>query len=330
MHQALEFLAKNGPWVMFLVLFSEQAGLPLPASPFLLVAGALAREEKLAGWPALAAAIGGSMLADGLWFYIGRRVGHRAIKFLCRVSQEPDSCVRHTQDLTARYGLGGLIFGKFIPGISTLLPPLAGYSGMNLKRFLMADLASSLAYCGGLMALGFACSSQLEKVLAALGELGNGALRVLVLVLAAWLGFKILQRQRQLRQLRMPRISPEELYQQLQSTPRPLIFDLRSRADLAVEPWLLPGAVTVELDQIQARQTEFPADAEIITYCACPNEATSAKASLLLKKHGVSRTRPLLGGLDAWRERKFPVVPYEDAQPHPLTAKEVVLEGEER
>src|SRR3989454_6856264 len=134
MTETLGFLVRHGPSVLFAAVFVEQMGVPLPAAPWLLAAGALAGTGKINWFTALSAATFGSILADLIWFYLGRYRGQRVLGFLCRISLEPDSCVRRTQDIFTRYGMRGVMVAKFIPGLSTLAPPLAGSSGVRANR----------------------------------------------------------------------------------------------------------------------------------------------------------------------------------------------------
>src|SRR5216117_3154483 len=149
MNEILEFVVRHGAAVLFAAVFVEQIGIPLPAAPWLLAAGALSGAGKMNWAVALGAATLASMLADLIWFYLGRYAGHRVLNFLCRISLEPDSCVRRTQDVFTRYGMRGVVAAKFIPGLSTLAPPLAGSSGVSAPRFFFFDGLGSLAYGGG-------------------------------------------------------------------------------------------------------------------------------------------------------------------------------------
>src|SRR6266436_2136063 len=203
MKETLEFLVRHGTAVLFAAVFVEQMGLPLPAAPWLLAAGALAGTGKMSWFVALSAAAFGSVLADLIWFYLGRHGGHRVLSLLCRISLEPDSCVRRTQDLFARYGMRGVVGAKFIPGLSTLAPPLAGSSGVSAPRFLFFDGLGSLLYGGGFLLVGVIFSHQLEQVIVAFGSLGGSALALVAGLLALYLGYKYFQRHRLLRDLRM-------------------------------------------------------------------------------------------------------------------------------
>ncbi len=303
----IQYLASHGvPFVFFAVL-AEQLGLPLPAMPLLLAAGALSATRHLSFLPCLEASIIACLIADTLWFYLGRLRGGQVLGLLCRISLEPDSCIRRTMDAYARYGMNGLIFAKFLPGMSTLAPPLAGMSGTSVGRFLIFDSLGSLVYCGGLLVLGLMFNSQLARIGAALAGIGGSALVLLAALVAAYIAMKFWRRQRLLRELRMARITVDELRRMQDAGESPVILDLRTEAELASDPSIIIGAVHVNLNDIEVWHHGFPRDQEIILYCSCPNEVTSARVTLMLRRKGFTRVRPLLGGIDAWRRSSFPM-----------------------
>ena len=309
MTETLGFLVRHGPGVLFAAVFVEQMGVPLPAAPWLLAAGALAATNNINWFAALASATFGSLLADLIWFYLGRYGGHRVLDLLCRISLEPDSCVRRTQDVFTRYGMRGVVAAKFIPGLSTLAPPLAGSSGVSAPRFFLFDGLGSFLYPASFMLLGALFSRQLEEVIAALASLGSGALGVVIALAALYIGYKYYQRQRLLKELRMARITVDELHQKLETGENPIILDLRSHAELERDPSLIRGARHMTMEEVKLWQHEIPRDRDIILYCSCPNEVSSARTALLLHRNGILRVRPLLGGIDAWRERNYPTEP---------------------
>src|SRR5438093_2349728 len=268
MNETIEFLVRHGVAVLFAAVFVEQMGVPLPAAPWLLAAGALAGTGKMNWLVALSAAAVGSVLADLIWFYLGRYGGQRMLNLLCRISLEPDSCVRRTQDLFTRYGMRGVIVAKFIPGLSTLAPPLAGSSGVGAPRFFFFDGLGSLLYAGCFIVLGVLFSHQLEQVIVALASLGRSALGLVVGLVALYIGYKYYQRQRLLKELRMARITVDELHQKLETGENPSILDLRSESELERDPALIRGARHITMDDVQARQHEIPRDRDIILYCS--------------------------------------------------------------
>ncbi len=307
MNEAIEFLVRHGAAVLFAAVFIEQMGVPLPATPWLLAAGALAGAGKMNWVVGLGAAAFGSVVADFIWFYLGRHYGNRVLNLLCRISLEPDSCVRRTQDVFTRYGMRGVVAAKFIPGLSTLAPPLAGSSGVSAARFFSFDGAGSLLYAGAFILVGVLFSHQLEQVIDALASLGGSAVALVAGLVALYIAYKFFQRHRLLRELRMARISVDELHQKLQAGEDPLILDLRSHSELEQNPSLIRGALHMTMDEVEHRQLEIPRDRDIVLYCSCPNEVSSARIALLLHHKGISRVRPLLGGIDAWRERNYPL-----------------------
>ena len=307
MTQTTQFLIDHGLPLVFAAVFVEQMGLPLPALPWLLAAGALSATGEFNLPLGLAAAVIACLVADAIWFYLGRHRGSRVLSLLCRISLEPDSCVRRTQDLFSKYGMRGVLLSKFLPGMSTVAPPLAGMSGIGLGRFLFVDGVGSLLYGGCLLGLGFAFSRQIDEIGAAITQIGGSSLGLIIGLVALYVAYKYLQRQRLLRSLRMARITVGELRQKLDSGEAPLIFDLRSSAAVEQDPIFIQGAIHLRMEDIDQRAHEFPRDRDIIVYCSCPNEVSSARVALRLQRRGFSRVRPLLGGIDAWRELNYPM-----------------------
>jgi membrane protein DedA with SNARE-associated domain/rhodanese-related sulfurtransferase len=307
MNESLEFLVRHGATVLFAALFVEQIGVPLPAVPWLLAAGALAGTGKMNWAVALSAAALGSVLADLIWFYLGRHRGQRVLSLLCRISLEPDSCVRRTGNLFTRYGMPAVVVAKFVPGLSTLVPPLAGNAGVSAVRFIIFDGLGSLLYGGCFMLVGVLFSRQLEQIINALTGLGHGALGVVAGLAALYIAFKYFQRQRLLSELRMARITVDELFQKQEAGENPFVLDLRSPLELEQDPLLIRGAFHMSMDEVRLRHQVIPRDREVVLYCSCPNEVSSARVALQLHRNGISRVRPLLGGIDVWRDRNYPM-----------------------
>lgn len=309
MSETSQFLINHGLPLVFAAVFVEQMGLPLPALPWLLAAGALSATGKFSLPLGLGVTVFACLIADAVWFYLGRYRGNQVLALLCRISLEPDSCVRRTQNVFTKYGLRGVLIAKFVPGMSTVAPPLAGMSGISAGKFLFVDGAGSLLYGGCLLGFGYFFSHQIDQIGAAIARVGGSALGLVIGLATLYIGYRIWQRQRLLRELRMARITVDELRQKLDAGETPLIFDLRSSAAVEQDPTLIQGAIHLSMEDIEKRVSEFPRDRDIIVYCSCPNEVSSARLALQLQRKGFTRVRPLLGGIDAWRGQNYPTQP---------------------
>lgn len=306
MTQTSQFLISHGLPLVFGAVLVEQIGLPLPALPWLLAAGALSATGQFSLPLGIAVTVLACLMADTFWFYLGRHRGNQVLGLLCRISLEPDSCVRRTQNAFTRYGLRGLLVVKFLPGLDTAAPPLAGMSGMSASRFLGVDAAGSLLYGGCFLGIGHLFSRQIGQIGAAITRIGGSALALLGGLAALYISYKYWQRRRLLHELRMARITADELRKKLDMGENPVILDLRSSAELAQDPAVILGAIHLGLDEIEKRHGEFPHDRDIIVYCSCPNEVTSARVALSLQRKGFTHVRPLQGGIDAWRKNNYP------------------------
>src|SRR5215468_5014278 len=190
MSQTTQFLINHGLPLVFAAVFVEQMGLPLPALPWLLAAGALSAIGKFNLAFGLLATVVACLLADTLWFYLGRYRGNQVLALLCRISLEPDSCVRRTQNVFTKYGLPGVLVAKFVPGMSTVAPPVAGMSNISAWRFLSVDGIGSLLYGGCCLGLGFFFNRQIDQILAALGRIGGSALTLLAGLVVLFVAYK--------------------------------------------------------------------------------------------------------------------------------------------
>lgn len=267
MDRAIEFLIQHGYAVLVIWVFAEQFGFPISSIPLLLAGGALAAAGNLGLAGVLLFPVAGSLLADSIWFEIGRRRGSKVLNLLCRMSLKPDSCVRNTENLFARRGSNALVVAKFVPGFSMVAPPLAGMFGMRLIRFWMYDGAGALAYIGAFVGLGYAFSHQLEAMVVIALGLGAWLLVLLVTGLVCYVAWKYLQRRSFLRKLRISRIAPEELKRKLDAGEVVTIVDLRHSMDFESDPNTIPGALFVPSEEFEQRYREIPRGRELILFC---------------------------------------------------------------
>lgn len=268
MNELLPVLERYGTALLFLFVLVEQTGLPLPAAPALLAAGALAGFGKLSFAAALLAAATATTLADSLWYHLGRSRGQWILRLLCRLSLEPANCVRRTHHWFGRYGEKALLVAKFIPGFGTASVALSGMTRMPWPRFLLWDSAGSLLWAGCYMALGWLFRNQLELVVLRLEQTGTGLAWTLAGLVVLGSALKFWGRRRFLRQLREARITPEELWEKLGRGENVVIVDLRRSAEWGDSgATVVRGAIRIAPEELEARHQEIPRDREIILYC---------------------------------------------------------------
>ena len=263
----LFFLIQHGYEVLFFWVLLEQLGLPIPAAPLLLAAGALVGSGNLQILPIFLAIWSASLIADLSWYTLGKRRGEKVIPFLCRISLSPDSCVGRAKDIFSRQGVRSLLVAKFLPGVNTITPPLAGIFRMKLYRFIFWDTLGIFLWVIVLVGLGYQFSDQMEWLAEQIMRLGNGVGVILFGGLAGTVAWKAWQRQRLLRQLPWLRISPEEVKEKLENENRPLILDVRTALDIQSKPQHLPGAFHLPLNRVRHDAQRIPRDREVILYC---------------------------------------------------------------
>lgn len=267
MHRAFEFLIHHGHAVLFIWVLIEQLGVPIPAMPLLLAAGALAGTGHLNFFACLLFAVLGALTSDSVWFQLGRHEGIKILQLLCRISLEPDSCVRRTEGIFAKQGARSLLVAKFLPGLGLVTPPLAGIFRMRFRRFLLFDGIGSTLWAGAFLALGYIFAGQIERVAANLASLGGWLLVLAVAALAAYIVFKFIARQRFLRELRIARITVDELKEKLDAGEQITIVDLRHSLDFEAEPEVIPGALHMEAKELEQKNDRLPRGGEVVLYC---------------------------------------------------------------
>ncbi len=296
--QISESLQRDAVWVVFLNVLLQQAGLPVPAVPTLLLAGSLAVSSgQLAN--ILAAAIVASVIADWMWYLAGRVFGYRVLSGLCKLSINPGSCVSQTEARFVRWGLGSLVIAKFIPGFSTVAPPIAGSLRMALPGFLLAAAAGAALWAGLALGAGWILRREVQTVISALDEQAGSVLVVVVGIVAIWLGWKLWQKYRFRQWSAVPHITPAELLSAMEAQQPLLLLDLRG-ASMVAETGPIVGATIAEHDRLLDAVGNWPRSQAIVTLCACPEDAGAVQAARRLLAEGYLSVRPLKGGYEAW------------------------------
>ena len=302
----IQEVIRHGYWWLFLAALLERIGLPLLVTPIVVGAGAVAGMGQASLLLVIAVTVIAAEMGDLLWYELGRSRGASVLRILCKVSLSPDSCLRKSEDALGRHTTSALIYSKFLPAVGRLAAPVAGLAEMPRDRFLLVNALGSLVWAACFAFVGYIPARKLPVDV--LLETAAGWLLVaLVLVLAGNVIWRYVQRQRFIRSLRVSRIAVDEVKAALDRGEHPFIVDLRHVLEFVVDPRTVPSAVRISPDELPARHAEIPRDRDVILYCTCPSEATSAKVAMDLKKIGISRVRPLAGGLKAWQDRGYPV-----------------------
>lgn len=268
MDEAIQFLMEHAYALLFWLVLLEQIGLPIPSVPLLLAAGALAGAGTMDFAFASGLAIIAALTADLFWYYRGRYRGGRVLNLLCRISLEPESCARRTETMFARHGAYSLLIAKFVPGLNTAAPPLAGVFRMPLSRFMLFDGLGALFWVAAFAGLGYVFSEQLEQIAVHFLRWGSGLAVVVVGSLAAYMLWRYIQRQRFLRNLRIARISPGELMDRLAAGDALMIVALRQPLDVEAFPYMIAGALRLSLEEVEHRHAETPRDRDVVLYCS--------------------------------------------------------------
>ena len=267
MAEIIQFLLHHGYLVLFVAVFLEQFGVPVPSAPVLLAGGALSAHGNLTYALVFFLSVVAALMGDLAWYELGRRRGRRVLHFICRISLEPDSCVRNTEEVFTRHGGRVLLLAKFIPALGIAAPPMAGLLRMSLIRFLLYDTAGSALWVFTFTGLGYLFSEQIEEIALFLSSMGIWAVILALGSLACYIIWKYLQRRRFLDRLRVSRIAPEEVMQKISAGEDIFIVDLRNKLALQADEAGLPGAVHIEPDEIEKRHREIPKDRDIVLYC---------------------------------------------------------------
>ena len=312
---ALAFFVQYAYGIIFCWVILEQLGVPIPSVPVLLTAGTLSATHRLHASYALADVVLACVIADSLWYHMGRRYGGTVLRLLCRFSLEASTCVAKTEGYFTRRGPVTLLFAKFIPGLSTLAAPIAGQTGMPYRRFLLWDVAGSIIWAETYLLAGRFFGDVAQRSQPFFHIISHFAFGIFLLLVISLMSYRVWKNRRFLLEIRALRLDPEELKEMLataesQGNIPPFIIDLRHPLDYLPDPRVLPGAVRISPNDVAGQSELIPRDRDVILYCTCPSEETSARVAKQLLRLGVHRVRPLRGGFERWRDAGYPLETY--------------------
>jgi len=302
-------LLTYGYLLLFIWVLVEQLGVPLPSTPLVIAAGSLSAEGQISFPLALLAGLAASLVADSSWFLIGRRYGHQALRLLCKLSFEPNICIRRTQDSFSRHRAFTLMIAKFVPGLATLAPPVAGEGSMKFDEFLFFDGIGATFWLCAWLVVGRLFGDALKHNPSLLESVGRFSGGLLVVGILGCFAYRVIRWRLLLKELVAERLEPEGLKRQLDAGEQVYIVDLRHPQELLSDPFTLPGAHRISPDALTANHLDIPRDRDIVLFCSCPSEATAARTARTLHNLGIKRVRPLRGGYDEWKKLGFPLDP---------------------
>jgi membrane protein DedA with SNARE-associated domain/rhodanese-related sulfurtransferase len=304
MSTVIGWLEHAGVTVVFLIVLTEQLGLPLPSFPILIIAGAWSAQGGAPIATITAVAVAACLIADAAWYAAGRRLGSRVLRAMCKLSLEPDSCVSDTEHIFTRFGTRVLIFAKFVPGLGAVATAMSGVVGAALAGFIFYDLIGAAVWSSAAIALGFIFHDAVDSVFAELATLGRIGGILVLLLFAGFLALKWWRRHQFFQQLRMSRISVDELSHLKDSGTALTLIDARPSAS-RIRDGIIPGAIAFE--SLMSGSAALPREGEVVVYCACPSEATAARIAKRLIDMGFRPVRPLQGGIHAWLDAGFAI-----------------------
>jgi membrane protein DedA with SNARE-associated domain/rhodanese-related sulfurtransferase len=304
MHIPTQFLFQYGYTIEFVGVLADQLGIPFPSGPLLLTAGAFLGTHHLNAVAILGTAITASLISDSVWYCLGRRRGGTILGEACSISLDPDTCVSEMHDAYSRFGSNVLLFCKFVPGLGTLGPPMAGMVGLTPWKFLSLDAGGAFAWAGTHVLIGWLFRAQLETLMVRMARFSVWSGAVIGLALAAFIAAKFIQRRRIYRTLMVAKITPSELKRRMDAREQLVILDTRTPEER--REGRIPGSHQFEPSKLSSILLET-AQSEVILYSSSPNEAENARAALQLKRQGVRRVRPLEGGFESWHSLGLPV-----------------------
>jgi membrane protein DedA with SNARE-associated domain/rhodanese-related sulfurtransferase len=315
MHTLLLDITRHGYSILFTLVFAEAVGLPVPAALALLIAGGISAKGPLQLGFVLLTSFSAMLLGDALLFFLGRYTGWWLLGLLCKISLNPESCILRSAESFYRHGRIMLVFAKFVPGINTLAPPLAGSMNMRFVQFFTLDVAGAslytLAYCGA----GFLFSDFLAILTNGYQAAGRILVWVGAFAVGVYFGYHIWLLLKAGALSYVPRVSVSEIARRLYSDLHHdmAVFDVRSHGYYSNRASRIKGSVRLEPNTLPHQIDSLPKDKEIILYCTCHREGTSLRVARILQQHGL-RSSVIKGGLRAWKKGGFPLetVPPDD------------------
>ena len=298
-------ITQHGYPILFAVAFLETLGLPFPAALALMMAGAACARGLMNPWASVGGAIAVIASGDILMFFMGRWTGWWLLSLLCRLSLNPENCILRSADAFYRRGRALLMVAKFVPGINTMAPPLAGSMNMRFIRFIRLDVIGAMLYASAYFTLGFLFSDALGPITRGYQAFGKLLVWLFAIALLGYLASRIWIWRKSREWRTAPVVTPVEAAQEL-AADRAVVYDVRSHGYYDPRAKRIQGSRRLDPNALNQGQPDFPHDKLVYLYCTCIREATSARVAHLLREKGVL-SAVIQGGLHAWKKAGLPM-----------------------
>jgi membrane protein DedA with SNARE-associated domain len=269
MHTLLSEISYHGYLLVFLIVFAEASGFPAPAALTLVAAGAASAAHFLSMPGVLVVALVAMLLGDTLLFVLGRYTGWALLAFLCRVSMNPETCILRSAESFYKRGKLTLIFAKFIPGVNTMAPPLAGSMKMRPAMFLQLDAVGASLYILAYASLGYISRDFLSRITHGVQSAGHVFGAIIAAGIAAYIAYRVIQYRRYKTADVVPRVTVEELAKQIAETKQEdiIVMDVRSHGYYDSGAARIAGSIRIEPNRLSEELKTIPKDKDIYVYC---------------------------------------------------------------
>jgi membrane protein DedA with SNARE-associated domain len=267
MEHVLHLIEHHGYLALIAMVFLEAIGLPIPAAIALIAAGAAAAWRTLVLGYVILLAILPILIGDSILYFLGRQSGWRLLGFLCRVSMNPETCILRSAESFYKRGRMTLLFAKFIPGVNTMAPPLAGSMKMRYSQFLRFDAGGAALYVLVYAFGGFAFSRVIRDVAHIFETVGRAVSWIIFLAFVAYLGYRFWIYWKHRAERVVPRVQVQELEQRLDSGESLTIFDVRSHGYYDAGTLRIRGSARFEPNNFDQAIKALPRDKLIFLYC---------------------------------------------------------------
>jgi membrane protein DedA with SNARE-associated domain len=267
MEEILHILEHHGYLALMVMVFMEALGLPIPAAVALVAGGAAAAWKTLSLPYVIGLSVLPIVVGDSILYFLGRKSGWWLLGVLCRVSMNPETCILRSAESFYKRGRLTLLFAKFVPGVNTMAPPLAGSMKMRYWQFLRFDIAGAFLYVLAYTVGGYSFSRVIKDVARIFETVGRTVEWVVILALAVYFGYRFWLYWTHRVYRVVPRVQVGEVVQKIEAGENLVILDVRSHGYYDAHALRIQGSQRFEPNKLQESIKTLPKDKLIFLYC---------------------------------------------------------------